>query len=394
MLLLLLLFSLATTLYYRSTQKLAFDISPVNTESVPPPQFLYSFNGGTDDRMQRPVGVLVDGDRRLRRRLGAPHDRRLQPERRATSAASAPRETVTPLYIAKNPKNGNLYVTDRRTRSIHIFTPAGKYVGDFDPKLPKDQLPKFETEGVQWAPVAIAFGADGTLYVTEILNGHRLLIFGPDGKFKKSVGTVGIVSRRRAGPEASSSSRTGSRSTRGSSTSPTATTGAIQVFDKDGKFKRIIVTQGLPRGISFLNPFRGRQRTTAARFVVVDTLAHDGTIWTDKGNKIVNFGEQGVLDGPVQLPQRRLGRAAQQDLHHRHRERARAGVGLARAGISPCPIPRLPQNWVLLPDCRCCCCRSCSSCARSASSRRRTSFSSMVDAGEADLMPPVAASGS
>ena len=67
-------------------------------------------------------------------------------------------------------------------------------MGVFDPKLPKNELPKFKLpKGVQWVPLTLTFGRDGTMYVTELLNGHRLLIFGPDGTFKRSVGTAAIV---------------------------------------------------------------------------------------------------------------------------------------------------------------------------------------------------------
>ena len=88
-------------------------------------------------------------------------------------------QTVIPLNIAKNPKNNELYVTDRRMRTIFRYDLAGKYLGEFNPNLPPDQLPDVRHRGVQWAPVALRSRPDGTLYVTEILNGHRFLIFGP-----------------------------------------------------------------------------------------------------------------------------------------------------------------------------------------------------------------------
>jgi DNA-binding beta-propeller fold protein YncE len=76
----------------------------------------------------------------------------------------------------------------------------------------------------------------------------------------------------------------------------------VQVFDANGNFKQIIATQGLPRGIDFLRPFPGDRESTADRMVVVDTLSHDATIWTSKGEKVVAFGEQGVLDGQFSYP--------------------------------------------------------------------------------------------
>ena len=34
----------------------------------------------------------------------------------------------------------------------------------------------------------------------------------------------------------------------------------------------------------------------------MDTLAHDGTIWTAQGDKIVSFGQQGFGDGEFNYP--------------------------------------------------------------------------------------------
>jgi DNA-binding beta-propeller fold protein YncE len=286
--------------YYRTTQRLSFDISPVTGEVVSPPEYLYSFSGGEEQRLQRPVGVLVD-DRTVyvvdsARSIIDVFDE--DGERLRSFGAS---ETIVPLYIAKNPLDDTLYVTDRRARTIHIYEPSGEYLGEFDPQLPESELPTFETQGYQWAPVAVEFGDDGTLYVTEILKGHRLMIFSPDGEFVRSVGTAGVVTVADEAPMvfqfpnglvyhedklyvADSNNR------------------RVQVFDKDGTFDRIVVTQGLPRGIDFLQPFPSDEADTGGRYIVVDTLAHDATIWSTKDEKLVNFGQQGILEGNFSYP--------------------------------------------------------------------------------------------
>jgi len=284
--------------YFQSTKRLDIDFIGAPTDTLPAPDFLYSFSGPETDRMSRPIGVAVvdnevytvdsikqkvfvtDLDGNYKRSIGGT-------------------EAVVPLYVAHNPKDNNIYVTDRRMRTIHVYTKQGKYLKDFEPNLPADELPAFDTNGVPWAPVALTFANDGTLYVTEILNGHRLLIFGPDGKFKKSVGTAGLVTDANEDPEnfqfpnsvkvfkdqvyvADSNNR------------------RIQVFSRDGKFDRIIVTDGLPRGMDFLA--RSDEASASDKFVVADTLAHDGTIWSVGGEKVVNFGERGVLEGQFSYP--------------------------------------------------------------------------------------------
>jgi sugar lactone lactonase YvrE len=330
--------------YYRSTQQLGFDIAPVTADLVDPPQYLYSFNGGEAERMQRPIGVLVDGQDvyvvdSARHKIDV-----FNPDgdfKRSFGAS----DTVVPLYIAKNPKDGNLYITDRRARTIHIFKTDGKYVGEFDPELPEDQLPTFDTGGVQWAPVALAFGEDGTFYVTEILNGHRLLVFDPEGKFQRSVGTVGIVAQSAEGPEIFQFPN-GIAVHEDSVYVTDSNNRRVQVFDANGNYERLIVTQGLPRGISFLAPFPSDEATATGRFVVVDTLAHDGTLWTSTGTKIVSFGTQGVLEGEFSYPNG-VSVGARNKMYITDTANGRVQVWGWPEQVSPVPIPKLPQRWWL-----------------------------------------------
>jgi len=329
--------------YYQATHKLTFNIAPVPEDSIDPPQFLYAFSG-TTLKLQRPIGVFIDGDNVY---VPDANGRQVlvfaQSGRFKRSFGAS--QTVIPLNIAKNPKNNELYVTDRRMRTIFRYDEAGKYLGEFKPNLPKEQLPTFQTGGVEWAPVALAFAPDGTLYVTEILNGHRFLIFGPDGKFKKSVGNLGLVNDAKSSPNLFQFPNgitvhkdlvyvTDSNNRR------------VQVFDLNGTFKSIMVTQGLPRGIAFLNRFPFDRGDASDRMVVVDTLAHDGTIWSAKGDKILSFGQQGFADGQFNYPN---GTA----IGNRNRifiadtSNGRIQVWGWPNQVSPIPIPNAPNYWPL-----------------------------------------------
>ena len=329
--------------YYQASHKLTFDIAPISEDVIDPPQFLYAFSG-TTLKLQRPVGVMIDGDDvytpdstgrqvlvfsqsgRYKRSFGASY-------------------TIIPLNIAKNPKNNELYVTDRRMRTIFRFDTSGKYLGEFNPNLPKDQLPAFQTGGVQWAPVAMAFAPDGTFYVTELLNGHRVLIFGPDGKFKKSVGTIGTVDDAKLSPEFFQFPN-GITFQKGLVYVTDSNNRRVQVFDKDGKFVKIIVTEGLPRGIAFLNRFPFDKANAGDRFVVVDTLAHDGTIWSGKGDKILSFGQQGFGDGEFSYPN---GTAigTRNKIFIADTANGRIQVWGWPNQVSPIPIPHAPNYWPL-----------------------------------------------
>jgi len=303
-LILLLVLLAAYFFYYRSTKKLSFNLTASGTESsILPPEFLFSFSGTGTEKLQSPLGVAVVGTKvyvadSVRHTIFTYDQDGRQTGKFGTT------ETVTPLYLARNPKDGNIYVTDRRKRAVLKFDQNGKYIGEFDPKLPKAQLPKIETGGVKWVPVALTFANDGTMYVTETLRGHRLLIFSPDGKFKRSIGDVGLVTNPTqlpgvfqfpngvevVGNEVYVSDSNNQR---------------IQIFDRDGNFKRFVVTQGLPRGITALLPFPSDSTTKApdTRIAVVDTLAQFVTIWNGKtAAKLVSFGEQGNLDGQFSFP--------------------------------------------------------------------------------------------
>ena len=287
--------------YYRSTKKLTFDLAAsVTGGAIAPPEFLFSFSGTENLRIQRPLGILVDQGK-VFVSDGVRHTIYIFDESGKQLSSFGSQETSTPLYIARNPINGNLYVTDRGARRIEMFTTSGQYLGVFDPKLPKKQLPKFKTYGAQWIPVAIGFADDGSMYVTEILNGHRLLIFNPAGKFVKSVGTAGIA--KAANLAAGYFQFPNALMVVGKEVYiADSNNGRIQVFDLTGKFKRFVVTQGLPRGVAQLDRFSSDTTQTPGRFVEVDTLSHDATIWTDTGQKLVTFGTQGVLDGQFSYP--------------------------------------------------------------------------------------------
>lgn len=285
---------------FQATKRLGFDFAAAKTDTMVAPEYFFSFAGTDANHLQQPIGVLALGGRVF------VTDAKLgqvfvftQKGRLITSFGTG--KLKNPLYMAQNPKNGRVYVSDRGLRKLLMFSPDGKYLGEFDPKLPKKELPKFETNGVQWLPIAVAFAPDGTLYVTEILNGHRMLIFGPDGKFKRSVGTAGLAFKADELPKyfqfPNSIKVVGNEVWVVDSNNR-----RVQVFDRSGEYKRIIPTSGLPRGLALLPRESDASSKTPDHAVVIDTLSHDGTIWDSKGQKLVSFGEQGVLEGQFNFP--------------------------------------------------------------------------------------------
>jgi DNA-binding beta-propeller fold protein YncE len=296
-LIILLLLVTGAYIQYRTAGRLGLQIDINTGEAIAPPEYLYSFAGEGANRLARPLGVLVDGSRVY-----------VTDSSRGVIEVFAPRgnylatwgqgKLVVPMYLAKQPKTGDIYVSDRRLRGVFIFAPDGTYKGEFDPKLPKSELPKFKTDR-QWAPVAIAFAPDGALYVTEILNGHRMLIFNPAGQFVRSVGAAGLVTDAKSGEGAFQFPN--SIKVHGDEVwIADSNNRRIQVYTRQGSFKRFVVTMGLPRGFDFIPRFpKDRQY----HIVVVDTLSHEGLIMNaTKGEKELTFGERGVLEGQFSYP--------------------------------------------------------------------------------------------
>jgi len=298
-LLLLLILLAATIINYRATRQLALPFIRVSTSEITPPQYLYSFSGEEGDRLHRPMGVLEHGgsvyvpDSRNSKVYVFDVDGDLQ----YTFGEDV---LVTPLYVARNPADGYFYVSDRRTRSIQMFQFDGTHVGEFDPNLPEDQLPTFETGGVQWVPLAIAFDADGTMYVTDLLKGHRVLAFDPDGTFLWSSGTTGIAESATTNPGYFQFPN-GIKAHEGEVWVADSNNRRIKILTAEGAPIRIIPTQGLPRGFDFVT-LASTEDTPTTFATVADTLSHDVTFWTEDGERQITFGQRGILEGEFAYP--------------------------------------------------------------------------------------------
>jgi hypothetical protein len=170
-------------------------------------------------------------------------------------------------------------------------------------------------------------------------------VFGPDGTFKKAVGNVGAAADANASPTLFQFPN-GVAVHKGLVYVTDSNNRRIQVFDKDGVFKEIIVTQGLPRGIAFLDRFPFDNAQASDRLVVIDTLAHDGTLWSVKGDKLLAFGQQGFADGEFNYPN---GTAigSRNKIFIADTSNGRIQVWGWPNQVSPIPIPNAPNNWWL-----------------------------------------------
>jgi Uncharacterized conserved protein len=199
--------------------------------------------------------------------------------------------THFPVYVAINPTTQDVYVSDRITASIYVYDAKGKYLRTF--------APKGNLGAPKWAPLGLAFGPDGTLYVTDIrgldAKAHRVLSFAPDGTLVRSMGAPGqltfpngIVVDAHGNIEVSDSNN-----------------GRLVVFNVAGKMLATI-SRGVGEGD--LGMPRGAAVDDAGRLFVVDTADHMvrvyrvGDATTPTPAYIGSFGGEGQLDGTFEYP--------------------------------------------------------------------------------------------
>ena len=192
-----------------------------------------------------------------------------------------------PVYVAINPITNDVYVSDRSTNSICVYDANGKFLRTF---APKGNL------GAGWEPLGLAFGPNGSLYVTDVGNtkAHRILAFTHDGTLVRSMGAPGqlsfpngIVVDSHGNIEVADSNN-----------------GRLVVFSSSGKMLATISRGvgegdlGLPRGVAV---------DDAGRLFVADTSDHMVRVYAIDKSKalptyIGSFGGEGRLDGTFEYP--------------------------------------------------------------------------------------------
>jgi DNA-binding beta-propeller fold protein YncE len=192
-----------------------------------------------------------------------------------------------PVYVALNPTNGDVYVTDRMTAAIYVYTSDGTYLRTFKPT---------NLTGA-WAPLGIAFDKQGNVYVSEVGGkSHRILGIDPTGKvFRTLIATDQDLSF----PNGIAVDDKGTVLVSDSNN------GRLLAFDKDGK---VFATVNRGIGNGDLGLPRGVATDDSARVFVVDATNQTVHIYRlgDEGtNKVAfvgAFGDEGIADGLFEYP--------------------------------------------------------------------------------------------
>lgn len=274
--------------WYLKTHKPLSQLPGVDAGQVP--HYAFSIYG-----VSRPLGVAVSasGNRIYVTQSDGTRDVRVYNRSgKQVGTLKAPTSSKgawhTPVYVAINPKTQDVYVSDRLTSTIYVYNQDGRFLRTFEP-------PK-ATVGGGWGPLGLAFGRDGSLYVTDVAGQHqRVLVFAPDGSFVRSLGASdglsfpnGIVVDKRGHIEVCDSNN-----------------GRLLVFDQTGK-----VVASISRGIGDgdLGLPRGAAIDDADRLFVADTTDHMVRVYRIGGGDsaaptyLGSFGSEGQLDGTFEYP--------------------------------------------------------------------------------------------
>jgi sugar lactone lactonase YvrE len=296
-LLLLVLAMLAYTVYYFSQNRRLPLPQPVADATVlEPPQYLYSISGTDNRGLNKPIGVVVGRNGRV-----YAVDTITRNVKAFTVEGSflfafgqvddgANKVLANPVHLAIDP-DGNIWVTDRTLDAIYIFDADGKFVRKFAP----EGNPAFD-----YAPLGVFVDAGGYVYVTEVPapDVHRVLVFDKQGQLKTTFGQGGQTNDAKADPGLFSFPN-GIVVTPG--TGPAryvyiadSNNRRVQVYTPEGSFRRIIPTEGTPRGLAM---------DSEDRLYVVNVLSHQVDIYSTIGQRLATFGGSGIGPGQFQYPE-------------------------------------------------------------------------------------------
>ena len=191
---------------------------------------------------------------------------------------------VNPVHLAV--KGNEVWVSDRRYRTIFIFDLEGKYLRKYEPEGGKD---------FTWTPLAFSFDTTGALRATDVgeTDKHRLLYFSVDESLTASVGKTGQALTLSENPGDFLFPNGVAVAKNGDVYVSDGDNRRVQVFDSNAGFVRFVDTSGVPRGMAI---------DDKQRLYVADALAHTIDVYTLKGTRLTAFGERGFGPGQFNYP--------------------------------------------------------------------------------------------
>jgi DNA-binding beta-propeller fold protein YncE len=252
-----------------------------------PPAYQLSIYG-----VSKPLGVAVTSDgSRIYVTQGAGDTSTLLLDGSGNHLATlAPPDSITgratQLYVAINPKTGDVYATSRANGAVYIYAADGTYRMTFSPG----------SAITAWQPLAIAFDADGNLYVSDAGGDYQKVhVFGPDGAWLHDLGSPGLFAFPNGiGIDANDNVYVSD-----------SNNGRLVVFDKTGVQLALVRRGtadgelGMPRGIAI---------DGKGRIYVVDAVGQGVQMYRalqkDDASPtyLTRFGREGTAEGAFEYP--------------------------------------------------------------------------------------------
>ena len=279
--------------YYAENRELPTPQTLTTSQEAQPPQYLYAFAGTGKEAMTLPTGIGVIGDRvyvtdaayRNVRVYNTSGDHLFDFGSIRDGKVTA---LESPVHIAVR-SDGTVWVSDRTLGAIYVFDENGAFLRKFVPN---------GNASMRWGPLALAFGQDGDLYVTDVGNSakHRVLVFDTKGRIVAQWGSTEQVSA----PTQAPGKFLFPNGIAIDGTGPDALVYVadgdnrrVQVFHPDGTFVSVLDTSGAPRGLAV---------DAQHRLYVVDALAHSVDVFSKQGVELATFGFTGVGPGALSFP--------------------------------------------------------------------------------------------
>jgi tripartite motif-containing protein 71 len=248
------------------------------------PTFVAEFGTDGDGRLLEPVGIESDG--------GSVYVADAVRKEIVTFTAGGAFEGVLgkgrlarPLYLARNPLDGRLYVTDRQLKAIVVIRMDGSTVETFVP----DPADAAATAVVaSWQPLGLCFGDDGGLYVSDVGSTQRIVRFSPMRRY--------LGETPAATPAGPLSFVNGIAVVDGRVVTADSNNARLVTFSETLGFVRTTPFAGLPRGMAVVAGSGGRA------FAVVDTTGGGVRIVSDAGGVLATFGTAGSGSGQLLQP--------------------------------------------------------------------------------------------
>lgn len=185
-------------------------------------------------------------------------------------------------YGISGDKDGNVYVADLYNGNISIFDSKGVF------------LKYFENEVELQSPAGLRIYND-TLYVTDVKK-NQVFLFNLEGEKLLEVGESGLEEGQFIAPNAVAIDKEEHIYVSDSGNN------RIQIFDKDGKFVKIINGSIDGKGETiFLNP-RGVAIDSQGTIYIVNSMGHKVYGFDKEGKEKFQFGEMGADNGEFYLP--------------------------------------------------------------------------------------------